>query len=61
MKSEVEVLETDVVLFPAKGEEVLEEQKSINVKVEKRTIKIDVKERFVRLRKSMRKRSVSIL
>ncbi len=65
-KSEAKVLETDVVIFPMKlgqnaQEMVLaEDTKKITV-IEKKPIEIDNENRFARLKKSLRKKSVSIL
>lgn len=62
-KAEIQVLETEVVLFPAKPEREVSvtEIKTENVEAEKTTLKIDIKKRFARLKKSMRKRSAGIL
>ena len=63
MKGDVQVLEADVLLFSSKKERetISENTESVIVEVEKRTLKIDIKNRFARLKKSMRKRSASIL
>lgn len=63
MKSDVQVLETDVLLFSStkERETTSENTKSVIVEVEKRTLKIDIKSRFARLKRTMRRRSVSIL
>lgn len=63
MKSDVQVLEADVLLFSSKKERetISENTESVIVEVEKRTLKIDIKNRFARLKRTMRKRSVSIL
>jgi hypothetical protein len=63
MKSDVQVLEADVLLFSSKKERetISEDTESVIVEVEKRTLKIDIKNRFARLKRTMRKRSVSIL
>ena len=65
-KSEAKVLETDVVIFPMKFgqnelETVLDEDAENKVIKEKSSIEIDNESRFARLRKSLRKRSASIL
>ena len=63
MKSDVQVLKADVLLFSSKKERetISENTESVIVEVEKRTIKIDIKNRFARLKRTMRKRSASIL
>jgi hypothetical protein len=63
MKSDVQVLKADVLLFSSKKERetISENTENVIVEVEKRTIKIDIKNRFARLKRTMRKRSVSIL
>jgi translation initiation factor IF-1 len=66
-KSEAKILETDVVIFPMKfGQNTPE--KTVSNEVEEKiptdeidSNKIDYEIRFARLRKSLRKRSVSIL
>lgn len=66
-KSEAKILETDVVIFPMKfGQNAPEEtvlteltEKIPNSEIDAN--KIDNEARFARLRKSLRKRSVSIL
>jgi hypothetical protein len=65
-KSEAKVLETDVVIFPMKfaqneQETVLTEGAEINRANEKNLDEADNETRFARLRKSLRKRSASIL
>ena len=65
-KSEAKVLETDVVIFPMKfgqnaEETVLTEDTENNLVIEKKIIEIENENRFARLRKTLRKRSVSIL
>jgi hypothetical protein len=65
-KSEAKVLETDVVIFPMKQgqnemETVLVEEAKNNAVDEKNSIETDNESRFARLRKSLRKRSASIL
>ena len=65
-KSEAKVLETDVVIFPMKfaqneQETVLAESAEINRANEKNLDEVDNETRFARLRKSLRKRSASIL
>jgi hypothetical protein len=65
-KSEAKVFETDVVIFPMKlGQNELEtaltEDAKNNTTEEKSSIETDNESRFARLRKSLRKRSASIL
>ncbi len=65
-KSKAKVLETDVVIFPMKlgqnaQETVLAENTESNLVNEKKPIEIDNESRFMRLKKSLRKKSVSIL
>lgn len=65
-KSEAKVLETDVVIFPMKlgqnaQEMVLAEDTKKITAIEKKPIEIDNENRFARLKKSLRKKSVSIL
>ncbi len=65
-KSKARVLETDVVIFPMKlgqntQETVLVENTESNLVNEKKPIEIDNESRFTRLKKSLRKKSVSIL
>ncbi|HEV8157455.1 MAG TPA: hypothetical protein VGP58_00370 [Pyrinomonadaceae bacterium] len=65
-KGEAKMLETDVDIFPIKSvhenrESVLAEQLASKNAVEVETTKIDIKARFARLKKSLRKRSASIL
>ncbi len=65
-KGEAKVLETDVVIFPMKfnqeNEEInLTEQTTSKIVIEEKSTKIDIKTRFARLKKSLRKRSASIL
>lgn len=63
MKSDVQVLEANVLLFSSKKERetISEKAESVVVEVEKQTLKIDIKNRFARLKRTMRKRSASIL
>ncbi len=63
MKSDVHVLEAEVMLFSSKTEQenVSQNAESSALRVEKRTIKIDIKTRFARLKRTMRKRSAAIL
>lgn len=58
-----QVLETNVVLFTSalNKETAANDSKNEVVTIEKTTLKTDIKIRFSRLKKSMRKRSVSIL
>ena len=63
-KGEARVLETDVVNFPMEfGQENQDAAAEIPAKTagEKKSIKTDMEARFTRLKKSLRKRSVSIL
>ncbi len=65
-KSKAKILETDVVIFPMKlgqnaQETVLAENTESNLVNEKKPIEIDNESRFMRLKKSLRKKSVSIL
>ncbi len=65
-KSEAKVLETDVVIFPMEFAQTEQETDSTeeaenNFVDKKNSIEIDMESRFARLRKSLRKRSVSIL
>jgi hypothetical protein len=65
-KSEAKVFETDVVIFPMKlgqneMETVLAEDAKNKALDEKNSIETDNESRFARLRKSLRKRSASIL
>lgn len=61
-QGQAKIFETDVVLFPITNEkevsEITEETEIIEVK--KTTLRTDINQRFVRLRKSLRKRSISI-
>lgn len=64
-KGEAKALETDVVIFPMKFNNdqetnLIDETSEKNV-VEKSSGKTDIKLRFARLKKSLRKRSASIL
>lgn len=63
MKSDMQVLEADVMLFSSKTEQenISQNAENISLKIEKRTIKIDIKKRFARLKRTMRKRSAAIL
>jgi hypothetical protein len=65
-KGDAKMLETDMGIFPIKPaqenrENVLTEQLTSKNAVEVETTKIDLKARFARLKKSLRKRSASIL
>ena len=66
-KGDAKMLETDMGIFPVKSDQeknlgnVLTEQLAIKNAVEVETTKIDIKARFARLKKSLRKRSASIL
>lgn len=64
MNGNAQVLKTNVVLFPNKTEPEMtvdSETLDINVRAETLTLKVDVRKRFARLKKAMRKRSISIL
>ncbi len=66
IKGEAKVLETDVVIFPMKPEQnvrekALSQEKENNFVNEKKAIETDNESRFARLKKSLRKRSASIL
>lgn len=65
-KGEATVLETDAVIFPVefgqdKREKVTVEKPSAKLVIEKQPSKTDIEIRFTRSRKSLRKRSASIL
>ncbi|MDQ3714290.1 MAG: hypothetical protein M3388_19025 [Acidobacteriota bacterium] len=65
-KGEAKMLETDIDVFQVKSaqenrENVLIEKLANKNAVEVETTKIDIKTRFARLKKSLRKRSASIL
>ncbi len=65
-KGEAKVLETDVVIFPMKfgqdnQETNLAQETTTKIVVDKQLIKTDIEIRFARLKKSLRKRSASIL
>ncbi len=62
-QGEVKIFETDAVIFPVKTEQEVSsnEQQSERVEISKNTFKIDINTRFARLRKSLKKRSASIL
>ncbi len=65
-KGDAKMLETDMGIFPIKPaqekrENVLTEQLASKNAVEVETTKIDIRARFARLKKSLRKRSASIL
>ncbi len=65
-KSEAKVLETDVVVFPMElgqnaQEKALAEDTESNLENKKKPIEVDNESRFTRLKKSLRKKSVSIL
>ncbi|HSK73182.1 MAG TPA: hypothetical protein VK892_15900 [Pyrinomonadaceae bacterium] len=61
-QGEVKVLEKDIIVFSVEVEQNATEvsEKEI-VTVESKVVKIDIKKRFARLKKSLRKRSASIL
>ena len=65
-KGAAKVLETDVIIFPMEFEQekqaaITAEEIAVKIAIEKQLVKTDVKDRFARLKKSLRKRSVSIL
>lgn len=62
IQGEVKVLEKDIVVFPVEVEQNAAEvsEKEI-LTVESKVVEIDIKKRFARLKKSLRKRSASIL
>ena len=65
-KGEVEAFETDAVIFPMKFDQnekhtVVSTEPNERIIVEDETNKINLSLRFARLKKSLRKRSVSIL
>lgn len=65
-KGEAKVVETDVVIFPMRFNQTIAEDESAEeaenkLLAEEKSIENDIETRFARLRKSLRKRSVSIL
>lgn len=65
-KGEAKMLETDVIIFPMKFNDDVQELGQISETIEpeaieKQSIKTDIKLRFARLKKSLRKRSAGIL
>ncbi len=65
-KSEATVSETDAVIFPMEfgqdnRETIAVEEQTAKSVIEKQSVKSNIEIRFARLRKSLRKRSVSIL
>ncbi|MCY7377540.1 MAG: hypothetical protein LH472_16405 [Pyrinomonadaceae bacterium] len=65
-KGEARKLDTEAVIFPMSAgrdnrEIGLSDTAVGNLNVEEKSIRIDVKDRFARLKKSLRRRSVSIL
>lgn len=65
-KSEAKVLETDVIIFPMKfgqtnEETVLTDESENKIAIKEQPTENDIDNRFARLRKSSRKRSISIL
>lgn len=62
IQGEVKVLEKDIFVFPVEEKQNAAEvsEKEILI-VESKTAEIDLKKRFTRLKKSLRKRSASIL
>lgn len=66
IKSEATVSETDAVIFPLEFAQKNRENDAVERQtakpiVEKQSVKTNIEMRFARLRKSLRKRSVSIL
>ena len=65
-ESKTTVSETDAVIFPMEfgqndREEITAEEQTVKFDTEKQPVKADLENRFARLRKSLRKRSASIL
>ena len=65
-KGEAKILETDVVIFPMKfgqedKEKISVEDAENKLVFEEKTVQSDNESRFARLKKSLRKRSASIL
>lgn len=65
-KGETKMLETDEIIFPINFSDNQPESNQIKqpteaAAIEKQSLKADFKQRFVRLKKSLRKRSASIL
>lgn len=65
-KGEAKVVETDVVIFPMEfglnnQETVLGKEAATNTAAGKKSVETDVQIRFARLKRSLRKRSASIL
>lgn len=65
-KGEAKQLESDVVIFPLDDEGnnrkiLLTKKAAEDVSTKETSVKIDLENRFARLRKSLRKRSASIL
>ena len=63
---EAKMLETDAVIFPMNLDQENQEinlaaEATDKIIVEEKSINIDIETRFARLKKSLRKRSVSIL
>ena len=58
----MKVLEKDIIVFPVEAEQNTAEvsEKEI-LTVESKVVEIDIKKKFARLKKSLRKRSASIL
>lgn len=66
MNGEVEILKTESVIFQMSGEqEIISEDKTGETEAAKETVKttvsISIENRFARLKRSLRKRSASIL
>ena len=65
-KNEATVVQTDAVIFPMEfahdnRETITAEEQSAKPDSEKQSVKVNLENRFARLKKSLRKRSVSIL
>ena len=65
-KGEAKAFNNNAVIFPMKTEQLNEEKKSYDEPTEQNVVetesnRINLKERFARLKKSLRKRSASIL
>ncbi len=65
-RGEAKQLETDVAIFPMDGkpdnQEILKTNETAeDVSIKEKSVKINLEDRFARLKKSLRKRSASIL
>ena len=63
IQGEVKALEKDIVVFPVEEKQnaAAEVSEREILTVESKVVEIDIKKRFARLKKSLRKRSASIL